>query len=191
MNSKKEQLLSAAIKTFACTGYAASTVPEIAKLAHVSIGTLYHYFDSKQDLLNEALQLILKHVNDNLASIIHSNRETEVLFNDLLGFGFQFIQEDITTIHFLYENIYNDKLYQPSITLREQTVDLLNEFFKNGEKQNVFKTSDIHAQLAISVGSLFMMCNFYWISQNFSSDNAPNQQSLEDLKTQIWHGLTI
>jgi TetR/AcrR family fatty acid metabolism transcriptional regulator len=49
--SKRERILRAAIDVFAQSGYFNAKVSEIAKAAGVADGTIYLYFDSKEDLL--------------------------------------------------------------------------------------------------------------------------------------------
>lgn len=49
--SRKEQILAAAERTFALKGFHESTIAEIAKEAKVSEGTIYEYFSSKEGLL--------------------------------------------------------------------------------------------------------------------------------------------
>ncbi len=49
---KRRQLLDAALRTFADRGYHGTAVPDVAKAAKVATGTLYHYFDSKEQLVN-------------------------------------------------------------------------------------------------------------------------------------------
>jgi TetR/AcrR family fatty acid metabolism transcriptional regulator len=48
---KRRTLLDAAVRVFARKGYHASRVSDIAEEAGVAHGLLYHYFDSKEDLL--------------------------------------------------------------------------------------------------------------------------------------------
>lgn len=47
---RQEQILNAALEVFAQKGYAAATVPEIAEMASVAIGTIYIYYPSKREL---------------------------------------------------------------------------------------------------------------------------------------------
>jgi AcrR family transcriptional regulator len=47
---RREQILKAAIEIFSKKGYAAATIPAIAKLAGVAAGTIYIYYPSKREL---------------------------------------------------------------------------------------------------------------------------------------------
>ena len=49
--ARKKQILQAAAKVFAEKGFHSSTTKEIAEVADVSEGTIYNYFDSKDNLL--------------------------------------------------------------------------------------------------------------------------------------------
>lgn len=49
----RRHVLASAQKVFATKGYGATQVRDIVKSAGVSIGTFYHYFDSKEEAFNE------------------------------------------------------------------------------------------------------------------------------------------
>ncbi len=54
--SKREQILDAAVSVFSTRGYRATLVDEIAREAGVAKGTLYLYFDSKEQMYLEAFR---------------------------------------------------------------------------------------------------------------------------------------
>ncbi len=49
--ARQRQIVDGAVQIFAQKGYHAATTREIAQAADVSEGSIYHYFDSKKDLL--------------------------------------------------------------------------------------------------------------------------------------------
>ena len=49
---KQEAILSAALSLFVSRGFHGTAVPLVAKKAGVAAGTIYHYFDSKETLVN-------------------------------------------------------------------------------------------------------------------------------------------
>ena len=51
-DSKRDRLLTAALELFETRGFDAVTVPEIAALAGVAVGTVYRYFETKEALVN-------------------------------------------------------------------------------------------------------------------------------------------
>lgn len=53
VDDKHRRILDAALRVFAKHGYDGTSVPQVAKAANVAIGSLYHYFDDKEALVNE------------------------------------------------------------------------------------------------------------------------------------------
>jgi TetR/AcrR family fatty acid metabolism transcriptional regulator len=64
--SKRERILRAAIDVFAQSGYFNAKVSEIAKAAGVADGTIYLYFDGKEDLL---ITIFREHTRSYLESL--------------------------------------------------------------------------------------------------------------------------
>src|SRR5215467_10316515 len=64
--SKRERILRAAIDVFAQSGYFNAKVSEIARAAGVADGTIYLYFDSKEDLL---ISVFREHTRNYLQSL--------------------------------------------------------------------------------------------------------------------------
>lgn len=49
---KREAILAAALSLFVERGFHGTAVPAVAKKARIAAGTIYHYFKSKEDLVN-------------------------------------------------------------------------------------------------------------------------------------------
>ena len=67
--SKRERILRAAVDVFAKNGYFNAKVSEIAKTAGVADGTIYLYFDGKEDLL---ITIFREHTRHYLLSLERS-----------------------------------------------------------------------------------------------------------------------
>lgn len=52
----KEKILAAAKDLFVKKGYKNATLPEIASILNIGKSTLYHYFDSKEDIYKNAVE---------------------------------------------------------------------------------------------------------------------------------------
>ncbi|MBX3154939.1 MAG: TetR/AcrR family transcriptional regulator [Deltaproteobacteria bacterium] len=49
---RREQILAAALASFVERGFYGTAIPQIAEAAGIAAGTIYHYFDSKEALVN-------------------------------------------------------------------------------------------------------------------------------------------
>ena len=63
-------LFEAALKTFAAKGYRATRLEEVAEAAGVSKGTIYHYFQNKDDLLLQAIEAKMQDRAEEVESIL-------------------------------------------------------------------------------------------------------------------------
>lgn len=73
-DEKRARIVSAARTLFARSGYSATTTAEIAKLAEVSEGTLFHHFGSKEGLLRAAAAEYGRELVELVLSIRESGR---------------------------------------------------------------------------------------------------------------------
>jgi AcrR family transcriptional regulator len=56
LETRRQQVLDAAYSCFARNGFHETTMQDIAREAGVSYGVVYHYFDSKEDVIEEVWQ---------------------------------------------------------------------------------------------------------------------------------------
>lgn len=64
---KKDTILQHARHLFATKGFAETSMDDIAHASHLQKGSLYHYFESKQQLLQDLVDAECNHWNDMLA----------------------------------------------------------------------------------------------------------------------------
>jgi AcrR family transcriptional regulator len=56
VEDRREQIIDAALRVFARQGFKGSTNKDIAKEAGITPGLIYHYFESKEELLKAAIE---------------------------------------------------------------------------------------------------------------------------------------
>lgn len=89
---RRKQILDAALTVFSCKGFHATNVSDVAAQAGVSQGTIYWYFDSKEDLFTAAmLSVFADFGQESLASVEACETASEKLralgqkMEDLVG----------------------------------------------------------------------------------------------------------
>lgn len=117
------QIANAALEVFTYKGYHSATIANIAKKAGVAKGLVYHYFNSKEELL---YQIIFSGMN-NLIERFDENRdgvltqaEMELFINDI----FQKIVDNRN-----YWKLYFSVMLQPNV-LNDNLMRQLEEVFK-------------------------------------------------------------
>lgn len=66
---KKQRIIRAAIDEFANLGFEAANINKIARKAHISVGSLYKYFKSKEDLFLYVIQLSSDLIEEELRAV--------------------------------------------------------------------------------------------------------------------------
>lgn len=69
--NKRELILDAAVLEIALNGYYGTTVSTIARRAGVADGTIYLYFENKEDLLVSIFERAMRRFNEEAASIVN------------------------------------------------------------------------------------------------------------------------
>lgn len=69
----KVKILEAATNEFLEKGYKDASLRSIAFKSHMTVGNLYRYFDSKEDLLNQIVSETLSLIDNMLASMTNNN----------------------------------------------------------------------------------------------------------------------
>ena len=143
---RKNELIKIAYKKFLENGYEQTSVDEIIEAAQIAKGTYYYYFQSKEQMLEEVVEMM---------SAKGSERAAEVLKSDLS------IPEKIVGIMLAYrpmadELIIQDTLNQPeNILLHDRinkklvadAVPLLSEAVREGIRQGVFACEQIEERV--------------------------------------------
>ena len=73
----------------AAEGYASATVRDIADASGILSGSLYHHFDSKDQMLVEILQSMLSDITESYRRIADENRDPRDSVEELIVTGFQ------------------------------------------------------------------------------------------------------
>ncbi|QDH22323.1 TetR/AcrR family transcriptional regulator [Saccharibacillus brassicae] len=71
---RREQVLHAAAQSFSLFGYKATTMDQVAKIANVGKGTIYTFFENKEELFDEILLDAIRELRRRAEAEIHAER---------------------------------------------------------------------------------------------------------------------
>lgn len=148
ITARRTQILDAAAKVFAEKGFARATTKEIAAAADVSEGTIYNYFDSKEDLLIGLMSRVaeMQLINSGFTFTDEQREQLETLqdtidlegalghdarefFVNLLHWRHSFVKQNRPMLHALLSEMlvnpelrvhYNQQLVVPFLSAFEQ-----------------------------------------------------------------------
>jgi AcrR family transcriptional regulator len=107
-DEKKRIIYSAALKIFSEEGYHQATMEKIAALSGVAKGTVYTYFKSKEDLLDQLLEEYYQEIVGRISAIC--SKETDILqqIRELIVFWVHFIEDN----PLVYRLIQSEAIFQ-------------------------------------------------------------------------------
>lgn len=165
---KKLRVLRAAIEEFATCGYEAANINKIAKNAHISVGSLYKYFASKEslflyviqhssDLIEEELRAINEAPFTSVASkiekvlriILRTNREQGNLIRLYLE---------------LTSSTSDDMTEQLSFDLETFSAKTYREILRNGQTTGEIRADIDPAMAAYHMDNIFMALQYSYAS---------------------------
>lgn len=152
----KEAITKAAIKNFSKNGYAITKMDDIAKSADVSKGTLYLYFQSKEDLFESICKTNQQILIDERSGLFQNRSKIK---QDLGIFYDNFLKSLLDTqkirIEALAESIHNPKLRKIIQKNRKEIELNVEEFLKGMKKTGFFQNNVDMNAISSGVISLF------------------------------------
>lgn len=85
---RKRRILDASARLFATRGFADTTVRDIADAVQILSGSLYHYFSSKEAILEAVMREFLVDLADGVAQIAGGEATPRQRFDDLVRHAF-------------------------------------------------------------------------------------------------------
>jgi TetR/AcrR family fatty acid metabolism transcriptional regulator len=131
-NDKAGRILDSALNVFAAKGFQSATIQEIAKSAAVSEGTIYEYFNNKEDLLFSTLERQFRN-NLNLLDELFEVRTPLRKLKRFMRYHFTaYFTQPVFVKVFLFDAIYNSRFYnskahQPFKQYIESIDEILDE----------------------------------------------------------------
>jgi AcrR family transcriptional regulator len=92
---RQKHILKAAMEVFGRKGYAAATIPEIARTASVAAGTIYIYYPSKRDLFVSVIrELIITTPLRDLIAKLPNDKDISTTFKQIMYDRFDLIENE-------------------------------------------------------------------------------------------------
>lgn len=135
---RRADILDAALDLFISKGYASTKISDIAKQVGMSMGLLFHYFESKEKLYEELIKI---GISGPMSIMAESNTEPLLFFENAVRWIFEFIKNEPFTAKMfvlMSQAGYNDAAPQnvkdmlAGFDVYTQTVALIEQGQRNG-----------------------------------------------------------
>lgn len=165
---RRQKVLKTAIEEFALRGYNATSINDISRKAQVSIGAMYSYFASKEDLFLAIVNNAYFLMDDILKDVLQNSRDIFDCVRRMIYAARKFAT-DYPQLNRIYLDITTQALSHMSIrlsnTLEIITPQILCEFIIKAKSEGKIKKDLNERVAAYCMDNIFTMYQF-----SFSSD---------------------
>lgn len=171
---KKEQIRKAGLRAFSREGYHITTISKIAKIAGISKGLIYNYYESKEDLLKDILRKGL----EELGEMIDPDHDGKITPTEIRGLIEQTFDSLSTRPE--YWKLYFSVLLQPAVTekIQPEINQVYDSFLEMAVRYFQDSGSDDPEAEALILGSILDGVCFHFLLK-------PKEYPLEKVKEKL------
>lgn len=190
-HNKKELILEAARELFKEKGYHAVTAEEISRRAGVGKGTIYQYFDHKQEIFKEMHDAYLKQYRETVAALILDENSFEENLRRVIHYHVENMEE------FAQYGIQLVTEIQPAAigfgesrflaeTFRKQLTIGTDDVIREARQRGIIREMDVNLVISCMLGMFFGVA--YTVGGKTLTE-AEKMQLEEQLLQMVLHGL--
>lgn len=146
---KRSVILDAALKTFVRRGYPNTKVAEIASEAGVAEGTLYNYFQSKEDLLlalfDEKWGAIIAAIKNKISRLDDPNDKLKAIFSLVV----RMFKKNRQLAELFMIDVKHSSIFLTNYTINRivEFLDLIEEILEEGKRKGMYR-KDLDSRVA-------------------------------------------
>lgn len=165
MKDVEQTIIDAAIKLFSEKGYAATSIRDISKEVDMKSASLYHYIESKNDLLDLIMTRYLKELINGAKQTLNnlSDDRPEIALRNLIKFHVESHGKEklaalvVDTEYRSLGGASKEEIRQ----LRKDYENLWQDILEKGRKKGVFQFSDIKITSFALIGLCTGVAHWY------------------------------
>ena len=182
-SSVVDDITRAAVDLFSTQGYANTSVQQIVEAAGVTKGAMYHYFESKDDLLFSVYERMLSLQTEHLEEIVGRGDPTAQTLHDVcvdvIETSIDFLPEG--TVFFRSVHMLSEPRQKEVTRRRRQYHDVFAGLIERGQEEGLYRT-DIPR--AVLVAHFFS--DVHYLSNWYSPTGAESKTQVAEQITDLF-----
>ena len=139
----REEILESALRLFSDKGFHNVSMQDIANESEFGVGTLYHFFEGKEQLILELMEAGIKKIGQLLIPILDSNQEEQKKLSEFIRVHVDMIEGNIEFIK-LYISQYGmstsvNPMLKDISSLKTTVAAKLESLIKAGIQKQIFR----------------------------------------------------
>ncbi len=159
---RRESILEAALACFVERGFHGTVIPEIATKAEVATGTLYHYFESKEALVNVLYRKWKGAVSEKVFAAFPQGAAPREQFRVMWHEMVEFAREHPNAFAFIELHNHASYLDEESRAVDRTVKDFAEIMVANAQAQGVVKPLEPKLLMELAFGAFNGMFRAHW-----------------------------
>ena len=176
-NLTQERIIDSASVLFSQNNYHEVMIEDVAKNAGIAKGTVYNYFDSKEELYFYLIEQKLSALTNSLIEKIKRENNRINSLHTFIIHNYMFMMK-YNNFFLIYQkesfNKQNEFCEEINI-LENRLKQLLNDIINRGQEEGVFRKTDIKLTTELILGSLYAAVN-KGIEKNYSKERQKSER---------------
>lgn len=161
---RKSEILSASAELFAQHGYRNVSMMEIAKASKLSKTSLYHYFETKEQILGTIIVAAVRELNQFMTAMVPATGAPEVRLRACIEAQARFFEENQMACKVLLTqlgSLTDLESRDAAVEWRVRYESFLNQIIQDGINQGHFEEKMRSSVIRAIMGSLYWMVRWY------------------------------
>lgn len=155
-NSKAELIVDVAQRLFAKYGFKKTTIDEIAHSAHIAKGSIYYYFDSKEDIFRAVLDKENRLWSQKVREVINRASTPQEKLRAYLVTRMKYLSKLTNFYSALREEYLEHYSFVENIRKKyfREEIEIVKAILKEGTEKRVFQIEDLELMAFVIVATL-------------------------------------
>ena len=159
---RRESILDAALQCFVERCFHGTAIPQIAHKADIAAGTIYHYFDSKEALVNALYRTwkaaIAQRVFTAFPQAAPVRTQFQVMWNEMVAFALG------APMAFAFIELHNHASYldAESVAIDRNVKDFTLQVIRRAQTEGLVKPLDAYVLMELVFGAFIGMMRAHW-----------------------------
>ena len=160
---KKREILKAATSILTEKGYQGTTVDEIAATLLMTKGSVYYYFENKQDLLYQCFVLLLNESISNINKVNDGILPYKEKLHKAMVVHIVYVLGEREEFHLLNKNdsYFSNQQLSHIKSLRNEYEHLFDQIISGGIEENAFLEVDVKVARNLILGAMNWMLQWH------------------------------
>lgn len=159
---RHESILAAALQCFVERGFHGTAIPQIAEAADIAAGTIYHYFESKEALVNTLYRTWKSHVAQRVFAAFPHGASSREQFRTMWHEMVAFATAEPTAFAFIELHNHASYLDAESLAVDRTTKDFAATMIRRAQQEGLVKPLDAYVLMELVFGAFVGLMRAHW-----------------------------